>query len=164
MPKKTSIAAQNRREKQLDYRILVIDDDPDFAASLKLILEGENYTTSLAYSEKEALESIGKNTVDLALIDIRLGQDNGIDLLPKLKKIQPDILCVMITGFGTMETAIQALRNGAYDFLKKPVNPEELIVSLNRGFEKIRLIKERKARAVGAKRYEADGGESRPSK
>ncbi len=149
---------------QLDYRILVIDDDPDFAASLKLILEGENYTTLLAYSEKEALEAIGKNAVDLALIDIRLGQDNGIDLLPKLKKIQPDILCVMITGFGTMETAIQALRNGAYDFLKKPVNPEELIVSLNRGFEKIRLIKERKARAVRAKRYEAGGGESRPSK
>ncbi len=148
---------------QLDYRILVIDDDPDFAASLKLILEGENYTTLLAYSEKEALEAIGKNTVDLALIDIRLGQDNGIDLLPKLKKIQPDILCVMITGFGTMETAIQALRNGAYDFLKKPVNPEELIVSLNRGFEKIRLIKERKARAARAKGYEADGGEPRSS-
>ncbi len=78
---------------QLDYRILVIDDDPDFAASLKLILEGENYTTSLAYSEKEALEAIGKNAVDLALIDIRLGQDNGIDLLPKLKKYSP-IFCV----------------------------------------------------------------------
>jgi two-component system response regulator AtoC len=98
------------------------------------------------------------------LIDIRLGQDNGIDLLSKLKKIQPDILCVMITGFGTMETAIQALRYGAYDYLKKPVNPEELIVSLNRGFEKIRLIKERKARAIIAKRHEADGGESRLSR
>ncbi len=103
----------------MDYRILVIDDDPDCAASLKLILDGENYTTSLAYSEKEALEAIGKNAVDLALIDIRrLGQDNGIELLHKLKKIQPDILCVMITGFGTMETAIQALRHGDYDYLK----------------------------------------------
>ncbi len=143
-------------DTQLDYRILVIDDDQDFAASLKLILEGENYKTLLAYNEKEALEAIGKNAVDLALIDIRLGQDNGIDLLSKLKKIQPDIMCVMITGFGTMETAIQALRYGAYDYLKKPVNPEELIVSLNRGFEKIRLIKERKARAIIAKRHEAD--------
>ena len=137
---------------QLDNRILVIDDDPDFAASLKLILESENYTTSLAYSEKEALEAIGKNTVDLALIDIRLGQDNGIDLLPKLKKIQPDILCVMITGFGTMETAIQAFKYGAYDYLRKPVNTEELIVLINSGFEQIRLIRERKARAVRAMR------------
>jgi DNA-binding NtrC family response regulator len=137
---------------QLDYRILVIDDDPDFAASLKLILEGENYTTSLAYSEKEALEAIGKNAVDLALIDIRLGQDNGIDLLPKLKKIQPDILCVMITGFGTMETAIQAFKYGAYDYLRKPVNAEELIVLINSGFEQIRLVRERKARAVRAMR------------
>ncbi len=141
---------------QSDYRILIIDDDPDSTASLQLILESKNYTTLLAYSEKEALEAIRKNAVDLALIDIRLGQDSGIDLLPKLKKIQPDILCVMITGFGTMETAIQALRYGAYDYLKKPVNPEELIVSLNRGFEKIRLVKERKARAVRAKRHEAE--------
>ena len=141
---------------QLDYRILIIDDDLDYAASLKLILENANYQPLLAHSEEEALESIRKNAVDLALIDIRLGQDNGIDLLFKLKKIQPNILCVMITGFGTMETAIQALKYGAYDYLRKPVNPEELIVSLNRGFEKIRLIKERQAREVRVKGNEAD--------
>ncbi len=126
---------------QSDCRILIIDDDQDFVASLKLILESENYQPLLAHSEEEALESIGKNVVDLALIDIRLGQDNGIDLLVKLKKIQPDILCVMITGFGTMETAIQALKYGAYDYLRKPINPGELIVSLNRGIEKIRRLK-----------------------
>ena len=132
------------KEKELsnntesDCRVLIIDDDLDYAASLKLILENANYNPLLAHSEEEALESIEKNTVDLSLIDIRLGQDNGIDLLLKLKKRQPDILCVMITGFGTIETAIQALRYGAYDYLRKPVNPEELIVSLNRGFEKIR--------------------------
>jgi len=126
---------------QSDCRILIIDDDQDFAASLKLILESENYQPLLAHSEEEALESIRKNVVDLALIDIRLGQDNGIDLLVKLKKIQPDILCVMITGFGTMETAIQALKYGAYDYLRKPINPGELIVSLNRGIEKISRLK-----------------------
>jgi len=132
---------------QLNNRILVIDDDPDFAASLKLILESENYQPLLAYSEEEALESIRKNAVDLALIDIRLGQDNGIDLLPKLKEIQPDILCVMVTGFGSVETAVQALNNGAYDYLRKPVNPGELLATLRRGFEKIRLIKEKQVMA-----------------
>ncbi len=131
---------------QSEYKILIIDDDLDFAASLKLILENENYTPLLAHSEEQALESIEKNAVDLALIDIRLGQDNGIDLLPKLKDIQPSILCIMVTGFGTIDTAIQALRNGAYDYLRKPVNPEELLATLRRGFEKIRLIKERQAR------------------
>ena len=129
---------------QLDYRILIIDDDLDFAASLKLIVESENYKPLLAHSEEEALASIGKNVVDLALIDIRLGQDNGIDLIPKLKKIQPDILCVMVTGFGSVETAVQSLNNGAYDYLRKPVNPEELLATLRRGFEKIRLIKEKR--------------------
>jgi DNA-binding NtrC family response regulator len=151
-----------RTEKELsnntqsDCRVLIIDDDLDYAASLKLILENANYNPLLAHSEEEALESIGKNAVDLALIDIRLGQDNGIDLLLKLKKRQPDILCVMITGFGTIETAIQALRYGAYDYLRKPVNPEELIVSLNRGFEKIRLVKERQARVARLKNNETD--------
>jgi len=145
---------------QLSNKILVIDDDPDFAASLKLILENENYQPLLAHSEVEALKSIRKNAVDLALIDIRLDQDNGIDLLLKLKEMQPDILCVMVTGFGSIETAVQALRNGAYDYLRKPVNPGELLATLRRGFEKIRLVKERQARL---ERYEADDRKSPPS-
>jgi len=129
---------------QFDCRILIIDDDHDFASSLKLILESEGYQPLLAHSEEEALECVGKNEVDLALIDIRLGQDNGIELLPKLKKIQPNILCVMVTGFGSVETAVQALNNGAYDYLRKPVNPGELLATLRRGIEKIRLIKEKR--------------------
>ena len=154
---------KNPNEGQLDYRILIIDDDLDYADSLRMILENENYKTVLAHSEEEALESMKENAVDLALIDIRLGQDNGIDLLLKLKKMQPSILCVMITGFGTIETAIQALRYGAYDYLRKPVNPEELIVSLNRGFEKIRLVKERQAREARAKKIEEDNTKPPPS-
>ena len=154
---------KNPNEGQLDYRIMIIDDDLDYADSLRMILENENYKTVLAHSEEEALESMEENAVDLALIDIRLGQDNGIDLLLKLKKMQPSILCVMITGFGTIETAIQALRYGAYDYLRKPVNPEELIVSLNRGFEKIRLVKERQAREARAKKLEVDDTNPPPS-
>jgi DNA-binding NtrC family response regulator len=134
---------ENSNNVHSEYRILVIDDDIDFAASLKMILESENCKPLLAHSEAEALESIRKNAVDMALIDIRLGQDNGIELLPKLKAIQPDILCVMITGFGSIETAVQALSSGAYDYLRKPVNPDELLATLRRGFEKIRLLKEK---------------------
>ena len=145
--------------KQSDYRILIVDDDLDFAASLKLILENEDYRPLMAHSEEEALESVEGNTVDLALLDIRLGQDDGINLLLKLKEIHPDILCVMVTGFGSIETAIQALRNGAYDYLRKPVNPEELLATLRRAFEKIRLIKERQARDTRAKRLESNDGE-----
>ena len=127
-----------------DCRILIIDDDHDFAASLKLILENEGFSPSLAHSEEEALEFVRNNTVDLALIDIRLGQDNGIELLPKVKKILPDILCVMVTGFGSIETAVQALNSGAYDYLRKPVNPGELLATLGRGFEKIQMLKEKR--------------------
>jgi len=129
--------------RQSDYRVLIVDDDLDFAASLKLILENEDYQPLMAHSEEEALETVGENPVDLALIDIRLGQDNGIELLPKLKKIHPNILCVMVTGFGSIETAVEALNSGAYDYLRKPVNPGELLATLGRGFEKIRMLKEK---------------------
>jgi PAS domain S-box-containing protein len=126
-----------------DCQIMIIDDDLDFAASLKLILENEDFQPILAHSEEEALETARNNHVDLALIDIRLGQDNGIELLPKLKKIHTDILCVMVTGFGSIETAVEALSSGAYDYLRKPVNPGELLATLRRGFEKIRMLKEK---------------------
>ena len=126
-----------------DCQVLIIDDDMDFAASLKLILENEDFQPILAHSEEEALESARNNAVDLALIDIRLGQDNGIELLPKLKKLHPDVLCVMVTGFGSIETAVEALSSGAYDYLRKPVNPGELLATLRRGVEKIRMIKEK---------------------
>jgi PAS domain S-box-containing protein len=136
------------KDTDSNFRILIVDDDRDFAASLKLILENENYNTLLAYSEVEALESMERNTVDLALIDIQLGQTSGIDLLPKILKIQPETLCIMVTGFGSIETAVRALKEGAYDYLRKPVNPEELIATLTRGFEKIRLIKEKQAMEI----------------
>ena len=149
-------------KKRPDYRIMIVDDDVDFAASLKLILENEDYQPLVAHSEEEALEIVDGNTVDLALLDIRLGQDDGINLVLKLKEVRPDILCVMVTGFGSIETAIQALRNGAYDYLRKPVNPDELLATLRRGFEKIRLIKERQARDSRARQLEDESRKSPP--
>lgn len=144
MPEELEILNTN----QTNHRVLIIDDDTDFAASLKLILENEDYNTLLAHSEEEALQCVSQNTVDLALIDIQLGQTSGIDLLPKIMEIQPEMLCIMVTGFGSIETAVQALKQGAYDYLRKPVNPEELIATLKRGFEKIRLINEKQAMEV----------------
>jgi len=128
-----------------EYLILIVDDDYDFAESLKLILEGENYKIRLASNKEEALVCIKKDPVDLALIDIRLGKDDGIDVLSNLLQKQPGLLCIMITGFGSIETAVQALKKGAYDYLRKPVNPEELLATIRRGLEKIRLIQEKRA-------------------
>ncbi|MDH5762616.1 MAG: response regulator [Nitrospinota bacterium] len=126
-------------------RILIIDDDLDFSDSLKLILDHENYNILLAHDREEALSAVENQPVDIALVDIRLGQDDGIEVLTEILKIKPDVICIMITGFGSIETAVHALKNGAYDYLRKPVNPEELLATIRRGFEKIRLIKEKSA-------------------
>ncbi|MFQ5672850.1 MAG: carbonic anhydrase [Nitrospinales bacterium] len=132
-------------KKDSDRRVLIVDDDHDVAESLAGVLKLQGYTTSLAHSEEGALTAIKQFDAQVALLDIRLGSANGIDLISQVKKIRPGILCVMITGFGSIDTAIRALKEGAYDYLRKPTNPSELFATLDRCFEKITLEREKAA-------------------
>gem|GEM_PF-278285 len=132
-------------KKYLDRRVLIVDDDPDVAESLDGVLGLQGYRTALAYDEDEALQAVKTFDAQVALLDIRLGSANGIDLISQVKKIRPGILCVMITGFGSIDTAIRALKEGAYDYLRKPANPSELFATLDRCFEKITLERQKAA-------------------
>jgi len=123
--------------------ILIIDDDRDYADSTADLLGLANYKTHVAYNESQALHIIKKNNIDIALIDIRLGQTSGTAVIPKLNAISPGIHCIMVTGFAAIETAMQALKNGAYDYLRKPVDNNELLAVINRCFEKIQLEDEK---------------------
>ena len=114
-------------------KVLIVDDDVDCAESLKLMLDSQNYNSITAHNEKDALESIRKNDVGLALLDVKLGKDSGIHLLNRIIKMRPKTLCIMITGYGSVDTAIQSIKGGAYDYLRKPVNPEELLASIKKG-------------------------------
>jgi DNA-binding NtrC family response regulator len=114
-------------------KVLIVDDDVDCAESLKLMLDSQNYSSVTAHSEKEALESIRRDNVVLALLDVKLGKDSGIRLLNKINKVRPGILCIMITGYGSVDTAIQSIKGGACDYLRKPVKPEELFASIKKG-------------------------------
>ena len=126
-------------EKPPHRKILIVDDDLDFAASLDSILKHHGCDTTVAHSEEEALVSMREFDPSLTLIDIRLGPTNGIDLISQFQTIRPDIVCIMITGYGSIDTAVKAIKEGAYDYLRKPVNPEELFACVDRSFEKIFL-------------------------
>jgi len=120
-------------------RIVIIDDDTDFAGSLQILLKNKNYYTQVCNNKQDAQNLIRENPFHIALVDLRLGDDNGVEVVSELKKIQPDINCIMITGYGSIETAVQALKKGAYDYLRKPINPDEMLSLVDRCFEKIEL-------------------------
>ncbi|HAA05514.1 MAG TPA: hypothetical protein DCE18_19410, partial [Syntrophobacteraceae bacterium] len=124
-------------------RLLIVDDDQDFAGSLRDILEPRGYMVAEAYSAKGALQTLTDFDAQVALIDIRLDRSSGIDLIAKLREVRPSILCVMMTAFAGIETAIEALHQGAYDYLRKPLNAHDLFATLERCFEKLRLEREK---------------------
>lgn len=122
-------------------KVLIVDDDVDFAETVADILEHTGYDIRLAHSISEATETAQRFTAQVALLDIRLGStESGIQLISALKEIQPKIMCIMMTGFAALDTAIQALKDGAYDYLRKPVSPDDLFATLNRCFETVELI------------------------
>jgi PAS domain S-box-containing protein len=129
----------------LGRRVLIIDDDRDFADSLCNLLALEGYEVEVSYSMAGALDAIDRFMVEVALIDIRLGDQDGLALVSEFRQRRKDVMCVIITAYASVETAIQALQKGAYDFLCKPFYPEDLTATLGRCFERLALTRDREA-------------------
>jgi PAS domain S-box-containing protein len=142
---------ENGTEADLPRRLLIVDDDRDFAGSLTDILEPRGYQVAEAYSAQRALETLQHFDADVALVDIRLDRNSGIELIARLREVRADILCVMMTAYAGVETAIEALHQGAYDYLRKPLNAHDLFATIERCFEKLRLERD-KDRAEAALR------------
>lgn len=128
-----------------DRRVLIVDDDLDFADSLAEILEASGYLPSTAKSAGAALAAIRSSAPRVALVDLRLGFTSGMDLLVQFSAEQPNLICVVMTAHADAQSAIEALRSGAYDYFDKTCAPNELLAVLSRCFEKIQLQEERKA-------------------
>ena len=120
-------------------KILVIDDDKSVLRTFTLILKKDDYEVDIAETGKEALEKAEVGKYDAALIDVRLPDMDGTDLLPKLQKSLPDAVKIIITGFPTLETGIKSLDVGADAYLVKPVRPEDLLILIK---EKIKNKRE----------------------
>ncbi|MDH5228683.1 MAG: response regulator [Gammaproteobacteria bacterium] len=122
-------------------RILIVDDDIDIIHSLRDVLELEEAHFEIAVASSVAeVKTITQDFMpDIALLDIKLGNDNGLNLIPILKQINPNIVCIMMTAYRDTEYAISAIRFGAKDYIQKPINPVYLINTLNRHIENQQL-------------------------
>jgi two-component system response regulator AtoC len=126
----------------MDNSIIVVDDEQDFLESVKrgLITAGFKNVHIEADARKAAANFEKGEIFDIALIDITMAEMNGIELLSVIKNTSPDTECVMVTAVDEARTAIDCLKNGAYDYLVKPISKEDLVSSINRALERKRLV------------------------
>lgn len=110
-----------------EKRILLIDDDKNIVSSFKEILELHDYEVSTANTGKEGIKIAREGNFNLALLDMKLPDMEGTELLAVLQKESPHMLKIMVTGFASMDNAVKSLNLGASAYIMKPVNPEELI-------------------------------------
>ena len=134
-------------------RILVVDDEPSVCLALDGVLSRQGYLVKTALNGSEALRYLDNQPVDLALLDLNMKGMNGLELMAEIKHRWPDTVIMILTGYGTLQTALTALRQGAHDYLLKPSSPQDIIVSIEKGLaEKL----EEKRRQHLLSRIEAD--------
>jgi len=125
--------------------ILAVDDEKDMTRLLQRTLEPEiDCSVSMAFSGKMALAILEQEAFDLVICDIRMPGMDGFELLRHIKAAYPDLTVVMLTAFGNIESAVQAIKNGAYDFIPKPFEQSEIIFKIQKALERSQLLKENK--------------------
>ncbi len=121
-------------------RILIVDDEEVVRESLNQWFAAEGYETGTAVTAHEALESAARHKWDLALIDIKMPGMDGMELQARLHENEPELTTVIMTGYATVDTAIQAFKHGAYDYITKPIDPDELSHLVARALEHKRAV------------------------
>jgi len=125
--------------------LLVADDDPGLRESLERTLTREGYRVVLASDGRAALERVQAGGVDLIVTDLKMPGLTGLELLRAAKAIMPDVDVILLTAFGTVEEAVKAMKDGAYDFLTKPFRREQLIKLIDKALERRDLIEQNRA-------------------
>ena len=123
-------------------RVLVVDDEDSVVVTIKAILQLDGYDVETTTSGAKAREMVRRTEYDLVLTDLRLEDGDGLDVLKAVRDSHPETVTIMLTGYASLESAIQALRAGAYDYLVKPSEVEELRATVARGIERRRLGQE----------------------
>ena len=123
-------------------QILLVDDDQHLLQSMGVWLEEQGYQTRLATTQSQAQQLLSNHTIDLALVDLRLGDEDGFDVLRYCKQHYPQVVVLLMTGYATVSTGVEAVREGAFDLLTKPLIDDEILLAFKRAFSQQEVIEE----------------------
>ncbi len=126
----------------MNEAILIVDDEESICQSLKAILSDEGHNVIVATSGEEALKIMEEDMPRLILLDIWLPGIDGLETLEKIKALYPNVIVIMMSGHGTIETAVKATKLGAFDFIEKPLSLDKVIIMVNNALNIIRLEEE----------------------
>ncbi len=115
---------------KIPAKVLIVDDEKDFVEMFSLRLETQGEKVSTAYSGKEALEVLSHVSIDVVILDIRMPGMDGIDTLKQIKTLYPIVEVILLTGHGSTQTAVEGMKLGAFDYLMKPADFEEIKLKL----------------------------------
>ena len=118
------------------YKVLIVDDDPTFSLMLKSFLGNKGFDVKEVFSAGGAEKAFSEGTFDIILTDLRLPDFDGIELIGRLKGIHPEVPAILMTRYGEIRSAVTAIKSGAFDYITKPVNPDELLLIINKAIEK----------------------------
>lgn len=137
-------------------KILIVDDEPGIVDLLSSAIENEKYECLSANSGEEALRKLEKNAVDIVITDIKMPEMDGLELLRKVKKRFPSIYVIMMTAYASVDSAVEAMKEGASDYIQKPVEPQDIRTTILGAVENIKIkdLKEKKSRIEGLKEEE----------
>jgi DNA-binding NtrC family response regulator len=141
-PEEIAASPQETAPAPPPVRLLIVDDDDQLRQTLERRFKRQGMTVVSAANAADALERAEQDRFDVALLDLHLPDLTGIELLQKLKEGQPELEALMLTAHGSMETAIQAMKSGAYDYLTKPFHLPDLEIHIQKAFEKVRLARQ----------------------
>jgi two-component system, sensor histidine kinase and response regulator len=119
--------------------LLVVDDEESVAVTMGAILEMDGYDVTISTSGTDAMRLLRERVFDLVLTDLRLDDSDGLTIISEIARLQPETVCIVLTGYASLESAIKALREGAYDYLIKPCDVDELRAVVARGIERRQL-------------------------
>lgn len=148
--------------KKNSTKILIIDDERAIRSTLREILEYENYVVIDVDNGIDGLEIIKKDTINLVLCDIKMSRMDGMEVLSDALKIKPDLPFIMISGHGTVETAVEASKKGAFDFISKPPDLNRLLITVRNALERSTLVTETKVLKRKASKTREILGDSEP--
>ncbi len=123
-------------------RVLVVDDDRNLLELLRMRLESANYEVITAINEEAAIQAIKSQIVDLSIVDLQLVHQDGISLMEEFHLILPDMPVIILTAYGSIESAVESMKRGAYSYLTKPFDPRDLLFQIERALENRRLTVE----------------------